>query len=290
MKLFDQIKEKKYWLLGLFVACVLLTSVKPFSTYRDRAYRQAKREWLILTGGMIDVGGYYVRVECWGSGRTVVFESGLSQPRETWGTVPSEVAKIARVCTYDRAGVAESDDANFKRKSSDLVRELRILLQKEGEKDPVVLVGHSFGGLNARMYAMSYPGEVAGLVLVDPSHEDQYVKMAEAKQAQEREEYLRHESGDNGEGVDILASADELQNTSSRVTVPTIVLTADSNQFAYLYDRLFTTGANYNSGGSTIFSEHIVVPNSGHFIQTDHPDVVVSAVTKMIGVLDGDRR
>lgn len=282
MEAFSRITGKKYWLLGIvLVLCLVFTSVKPFSDYSNRAYRRVKRQWRILTGGMIDVGGYYLRVECRGSGRTVVFDSGLSQPRDTWGTVPDEIAKVARVCTYDRAGVGESDDADFKRTSSDVVRELRTLLEKAGENGPFIIVGHSFGGLNARLFSTMYPAEVRGLVLVEPSHEDQYMAIAATKQEPERGQYLRHEGGENGERIDLLSSADELRRMGEPPSIPIILLTAESPGAD---EKLNSVSLDLNSRivQRVPFTEHIVVENSGHFPQLDRPDAVIAATRKML--------
>ena len=84
-----------------------------------------------------------------------------------------DVAKFARVCSYDRAGYGWSSAGPMPRTSGEIARELHALLMASGEKGPYVLVGHSFGGYNVRVYTGKYPAEVAGLVLVDASHEDQ---------------------------------------------------------------------------------------------------------------------
>ncbi len=279
---FFSITGKKYWLLGIILVFgFLFTSVKPFSGYTNKAYRRAKRQWQILTGGMIDVGGYYLRIECRGSGRTVVFDSGLNQMRDTWGTVPDEIVKVARVCTYDRAGVGESDDANVKRTSSDVVRELRTLLEKKGEKGPFVLVGHSFGGLNARLYAAMHPAEVLGLILVEPSHEDQYQKIADTKQEPEREQYLRHEGGENGERMDLLSSASEVRSADGPNSLPTILLTAKASGGDENLNSI-ALELNTRLGQRIPLTEHIVVENSGHFPQLDRPDVVIGAIRKLL--------
>jgi len=82
------------------------------------------------------------------------------------------VATFTHVCVYDRAGYDWSDDGPKPRTSGRIVSELHTLLANAGVPGPYVLVGHSFGGLNMRLFAYTYPQEVAGLVLVDSSHED----------------------------------------------------------------------------------------------------------------------
>jgi pimeloyl-ACP methyl ester carboxylesterase len=75
-----------------------------------------------------------------------------------------------RVCSYDRAGYGWSDPGPRPRDSLRIVTELRSLLEKAGIEPPYVLVGHSFGGLNMRLFSSTYADEVAGLVLVEASH------------------------------------------------------------------------------------------------------------------------
>src|SRR4029077_6435620 len=91
--------------------------------------------------------------------------------------------------------------------------------------------GHSFGGLNVRLYASEHPGEVAGVVLIDASHEEKYLPFAALKPPEEREVYLRHEGGANCESVDLLASGKEVHAAASLPPIPLAVLSADA------YDR-----------------------------------------------------
>ncbi|HEX6719678.1 MAG TPA: alpha/beta hydrolase, partial [Pyrinomonadaceae bacterium] len=82
------------------------------------------------------------------------------------------VSRFTRVCSYDRAGFAWSDPGPTPRTMRQEASELHTLLQAARIKAPYVLVGHSLGGLIARVYAEQYADEVAGMVLVDPTHED----------------------------------------------------------------------------------------------------------------------
>ena len=83
-----------------------------------------------------------------------------------------ELAKTTRVCAYDRAGLGWSEDGPQPRDSATIVRELKALLTNAGISPPYVLAGHSIAGLHSRLYAHTYPEDVAGMVLIDASHEE----------------------------------------------------------------------------------------------------------------------
>jgi pimeloyl-ACP methyl ester carboxylesterase len=127
-----------------------------------------------VRGRIVDIGGYGLNINCTGSGSpTVILESGLGEPARSWIGIQSGVERFTRVCSYDRAGYGQSDPGPQPRSSLQIARELHSLLEKTQTPGPYVLVGHSFGGYNVRVYAGLYRNEVSGVVLVDSSHEDQ---------------------------------------------------------------------------------------------------------------------
>ncbi|MEM8926241.1 MAG: alpha/beta hydrolase [Actinomycetota bacterium] len=109
---------------------------------------------------------------------TVVFEAGLGGFAEQWRHVQTAVAGRARTIGYDRAGMGRSEPGPHPRSPEVLVDELRQLLETAGVAPPYVLVGHSYGGLLVRCFAGRHPDLIAGLVLVDASHE---LQMARAR-------------------------------------------------------------------------------------------------------------
>ena len=127
-----------------------------------------------VRGQMVDIGGYRLNINCTGIGTpTVILESGLGEPARSWIGVQSGVERFTRVCSYDRAGYGRSDPGPQPRSSLQIARELHTLLDKAQTPGPYLLVGHSFGGYNVRVYTGLYRSEVSGVVLVDSSHEDQ---------------------------------------------------------------------------------------------------------------------
>ena len=116
-------------------------------------------------GKLVDVGGYRVHLYCTGTGSptVVIVGAGFSF---NWGLVQPEVAKFTQVCSYDHSGIGWSESGP-KDSCSLRVSEVHTALKKVGITGPYVLVGHSLGGLVARVYAGQYPDEVAGMVFVD---------------------------------------------------------------------------------------------------------------------------
>jgi len=145
--------------------------------YQSASERRDLRRWP-APGVLVDVGGRRLHLLCVGAGApTVVLEAGLGDGLLTWARVQDSIAGFARVCAYDRAGYGWSEPGPAPRTSAREVGELHALLGAAHLPPPYVLVGHSMGGLNVRLYAFRYPREVAGLVLVDPSQETQFERM-----------------------------------------------------------------------------------------------------------------
>jgi pimeloyl-ACP methyl ester carboxylesterase len=118
---------------------------------------------------MIDIGGRRLHlVDSGGNGPVVIFESGISATCLSWVPVRERVGGFARACSYDRPGLGWSDRARSGLSTPALVDHLHTLLEAARIPGPYLLVGHSFGGMLVQAFAAKYPGEVAGLVLVDP--------------------------------------------------------------------------------------------------------------------------
>jgi pimeloyl-ACP methyl ester carboxylesterase len=140
--------------------------------------------------------GRSLNLYCLGAGSpTVILESGLTEAAYNWWAVQGRIAKLTRVCAYDRAGMGRSPPGPFPRDTRAQVRDLEALLKAAGLKPPYVLVGHSAGGYNVRLFASRHPREVAGIVFVDSAVENQLAmeKQLPAVAANDKRgiEYLR---------------------------------------------------------------------------------------------------
>lgn len=145
-----------------------------YPSYQTLASRLDSRR-IPRPGRLVSVGAFRLNLHCTGHGTpTVVLESGLADSLDQWTHIQPEIARFTRVCSYDRAGYGYSNSGPMRRTSARIASELRAALRAAGEKPSFLLVGHSFGGYNVRVVNGKYSDEVAGLVLVDATQEDQY--------------------------------------------------------------------------------------------------------------------
>ena len=155
-----------------FVLSVLVLAGAGFlyqniSEARDRRFNR-------MAGQLIDMNGRKMHINCTGQGNpTIILDSGLGDTYLSWKKVQPEIAKFVQVCSFDRPGIGYSDASSQPRTSRVIASELHDLLQAAHIAPPYILVGHSMGGYDVRVYAGMYRNEVAGMVLVDASHPDQ---------------------------------------------------------------------------------------------------------------------
>jgi pimeloyl-ACP methyl ester carboxylesterase len=127
-----------------------------------------------------------------GSGEpTVVFAAGLIGTTLHWARVQRALALKTCTVAFDKAGIGFSDPGPLPRTASAIVEDLRAALTAADIAPPYVLVGHSAGGPQMRLFAFSYPQEVVGMVMVDSSSEHQYRRMDDATGARDGETLRR---------------------------------------------------------------------------------------------------
>lgn len=129
-------------------------------------------------GEFVDIGGRSLHWVCRGEGSpTVILEAGAQDWSTGWERPQAELASLTRVCAYDRAGVGWSDSSDDPKDGSHMVSDLDRLMRAASVERPVVLVGHSLGGMLIQIFASRYPEDVAGLVLVEPGDPDEVADM-----------------------------------------------------------------------------------------------------------------
>ena len=246
--------------------------------------------------GLIDVGGRQLYLICEGEGSpTVVMESGggtsPSGGVQSWRIVQPLVAGFTRVCSYDRAGVGWSDPTSDPLDFQGMVDDLHTLLANAGIGGPYVLVGHSFGGYLVRLFTSKYPDNVAGMILVDPGHEEFSTRAQAAVTAEEWQLYIELFRQGRAEGPEERLVQAGLPATPPD-DIPFMLLSGRFKRpqlSPELNDRLLGVMVALHRELVSLSSSgtHIDVPDSGHAIQNDRPDVVVDAIRKVVEKVGG---
>lgn len=155
-------------MLAAWIAVALAALILIGLLYQRLGLRRDARRFP-APGRSFDIGGQRLHLYELGAGDpAVILEAGISATSLNWRHIQHAVSGFTRAVAYDRGGLGWSGPCLTPRTPSDIARELRTLLRAAAIEPPYVLVGHSFGALVVRRYALLYPEEVAGLVLVDP--------------------------------------------------------------------------------------------------------------------------
>jgi pimeloyl-ACP methyl ester carboxylesterase len=310
--------------LGL-VSFVVLLALAGFiyeniSEARDRRFNPMPgRRVNIASGG----SSLSMHIDCIGQGTpTVILDSGLGDSFMSWQKVQPQVAKFTQVCSYDRAGIAYSDPSPRPRTSEVIAQELNSLLQAARVSPPYIVVGHSMGGYDVRVFTGLYRDQVAGMVLVDASHPDQEKRLPvelsgmEASWLRETEllefgmpfgiprllglcdenpvvraaDCNFHTAGEGiAEMKSFRESAVQAAASGSLGDLPLVVLSHDpekpsaefpadlASRINDDWEKMQEEMAHLSSRGT-----QSIAKGSGHYIQTDRPDVVIDAIRTVV--------
>lgn len=275
--------------------------------------------------GLVAIGdGRNMYLECRGTGSPTVFivPGGRAAADEWTNTSPvfNDVAKFTRVCAYDRPGVfladenpGRSDSVPMPTTAAASVADLHALVVAAKIETPFVIVGHSYGGLVVRLYAMTYPDDVDGMVLVDALSE--FLRSAETPEEWEWQKKILN--GDltetlkvypDVERADADASFDQMLAAPPLQPMPLLVLSADRPwgplvpgfieqgmlapdtplNVGYVTDRAQkvaqATLAALAPGGRLVTKT-----DSGHVIHHDNPQVVTDSIRDVVDAVRAGR-
>lgn len=270
--------------------------------------------------GLVDIGGgRKMQIECAGVGTPLVLlVSGKGNRADTWSknvvdpsnpeaTVFHQTAQFTRVCAYDRPATlgydnqpTPSDSVPHPVTAKDGVADLHALLTTHTQ-GPYVIVGHSYGGLIARLYASTYPDFVAGLVLEDALSEGLY----EGLTAAERE--IIEALNLLPEPVYTVRSFEQVISAPPVRPMPTVILTADkppisANDIASgvlprsvtveFVNALWSAQTAAQAALANIFpgARHITNTNSGHYIHLEQPQLVADAIREVVDTIRAGKR
>lgn len=240
----------------------------------------------------VAIGDRSLWLECTGEGSpTIVLESGLGGDHRTWDRVAPELSATARVCVYDRAGIADSDPAPGTRTAADAVDDVRALLDAAGIAPPYVLVGFSYGGIVTQLHASMYPDDVAGIVLIESNHPLEAAQFAEHL-TPEQVELDREMALGNPEGLDVFAGMDEAAAAGPLPDVPLVVVTAgisegwppgwDAEALDALRAAQQADLATFTSQGTQVIAE-----SSRHHVPSEEPATIVRAIEQVLDEIGG---
>jgi pimeloyl-ACP methyl ester carboxylesterase len=160
------------WLLrGVLAVLALLILTAAVSAIYESIARISDEKRFPAPGRLVDIGTHRLHINCMGQGSpTVILDAGAGMWSTSWWWVQHDLAATTRVCSYDRTGMGWSDPGPGPGSLDGIqtVKELHLLLEKAGERGPFVYVGHSLGGMLARIYYQQYPNDLVGMVLVEP--------------------------------------------------------------------------------------------------------------------------
>jgi len=275
-------------------------------------------------GKLVEVNGRNMHINCVGNkSPTIILDSGTGGFSLEWKDIQHSLSQYVRVCAYDRAGYGWSDMGPLPRTTKRITHELHTLLQNAGIHGPYIMVGHSFGGFTAQYFARYFDSEVAGIVLIDSSHEEQVYRLPEnGKNVVRRslhqdrstmvtksvlhEHFPREEAAVAQQLMSrwsaLLTWREEMANyaLSSRelrdihygpiLEIPIVVITRGKRvwpdtPYGDAMEMAWTELQDELSYLSD-HSTHIIAENSGHSIHLDEPKLVVDAIHDVLSFVE----
>jgi pimeloyl-ACP methyl ester carboxylesterase len=278
----------------ILVAAVLLGSCSGASDSADSDATPAPTTTQSAASGVIDgsfdVGGHKLHLRCEGTGSpgspTVVYLHGLGGDGSDVKSINAQLASKTRICTYDRLNVGRSDSDAGRHTGADSVADLHALLDAAGVPGPYLLVGFSFGGLLAIMYAATYPDQVMGLVSLDGSlptddQVDALIPAAERTQAMAEQEA-------NQERVEFYRSVDQAKKLVAKVPdVPVTYLAARPVELPpnWPVKRMQAfIAAKQVQFTKTVPNGRLVEVQSSHDIDLEQPELVIQEVQRILAM------
>ncbi|MGU3371049.1 alpha/beta fold hydrolase [Bacillus mycoides] len=214
----------------------------------------------------------------------IIMEAGYGDYSKAWGRIAEGLTEYGTVLTYDRAGLGKSGKSSKRRISSEMVKELRACLKQLQLKPPYIFVGHSFGGINIRLFITFYPEDTMGVVLVDSTPENYKEDFLPIMSPEFQEAYYKQFVYESSYEEFMFSLGEADRHCKSMRDSPLVVLAAGKKDFysadaqlkwLHLQEELLQLSTN---------NKFIIAENSGHYIQKDEPHYVIDAVKWILGV------
>jgi pimeloyl-ACP methyl ester carboxylesterase len=238
-------------------------------------------------GTLVDLGTHKLNIVCTGASEArpvVILEAGGGGSSSSWKSVQATLPEAIRACAYDRAGSGKSDPGPEPRTMDAEVRDLHALLEKSKITGPIVLVGHSLGAILARLYLARFPESVAGIVLLDPTDENDIVFNTRVN----RWITVRELEGSLGDGARSASKARQM-DPAPFGDRPLIVIGAGqrsqppgTSAEQWLEMRSSRDKRVQELSKLSRNSKFILDPSSSHNIEHDNPKLVAEAMQELV--------
>ena len=279
-------------LLALALPPTGLGAVRAQDAATPEATAGGSAESPTVVEGLFDVGGHRLFMRCEGTGSpTIVYFHGYIWDGDFGGSasamsLPRKIAEKYRFCAYDRANLGRSDDLPGPLSGESAVRDLHVVLELAGIEPPYVLLGASFGGLLAYQYALMYPDQVVGMLLLDAAFPDE-VSLEHLFPPEER--FTHDEWMEGEEGLDQLSVYEATYAMrGNEPDIPVTYLLATPSTWPLgnpAYDEVIHQAmADYVARFSP--GEIIEVP-SEHWMENDVPDEIVAQLEVLVAKTAG---
>ncbi|GAE36798.1 alpha/beta fold hydrolase [Halalkalibacter akibai] len=213
---------------------------------------------------------------------TIIMDAGYNDWSKTWDPIIEQLASEAQVFMYDRAGLGKSEKTTRKRTSMEMVFELKELLKEANLQPPYLLVGHSYGGINIRLFASFFPDAVTGLVLIDTPTENYRTVLLPRFPNEFQKAYVK-QFGSEQAYVEFQESFEQVKKQPYLGDIPLVILSANQKQhytpeIQLLWHQLQEELLQLSSKSKLLIAEE-----SGHYIHHDEPELVIGAIRSLIG-------
>lgn len=276
--LFSTLPSSRRWIRAIAVTSVVALSACETDPVAPRGSNWIGERVVVTPSG----SSIFVRVDrslSVATSPTIVLISGLDTPLEFWAAVRPSLATQAAVFSYDRGGVGRSGPVSGQRPSSVIAEELHQTLVAAGIRPPYLLVAHSVGGLHARVFADRYRTEVAGVVLVDATHET-LLGMIPPEVVSEIADAQRFP----GAKQEVLAQARSVAEVvKTRLPdVPMSVITSMKPEAGQTTEVREWMAQLQTEWLRLVSRSEQVRTDAGHLVPLEAPDVVVSATRRVL--------